>query len=92
MLTTRSAIWLIAEGRNQLEIAAAFLREGDFANAVEACDKADRCRHEAESKLVEQSGIHVGETLDALQSGIRITRARIRSGSNVLMTARAGNT
>ena len=90
MLTTRSAIWLIAEGRNHLEVASAFLRDGDFANAADACDKADRCRYEAESKLAEQDGLPVGETLTTLQSEIRIARARIRSGSNAPL-ARSGS-
>jgi hypothetical protein len=92
MLTTRSAIWLIAEGRNHLDVASAYLRDGDFAGAGEACDRADRCRSDAESKLATQTDIDVGRSLSTLRLDIRIARARIRSGSDaVLVTRGAGN-
>ena len=88
MLTTKSAIWLIAEGRNHLDIASAYLREGDFASAGEACDKAERCKSDAELKIAAQTDIDVGQTLSALRLDIRIARARIRSGSNAVPLVR----
>ena len=77
-MPNRSAVWLVAQGQNQIEIASAYLNDGQYDAATEACEKADRCRGEAMDLPQHELDNTVRQTLSALKIDIQITKARIR--------------
>ena len=85
----RSAIWLIAQGQNQVDIASAYLKEGEYAAAAEACHKAEECRGEAQASPAHELDNTMRQSLSALKIDIQITQARIRCNGSVKSKAAA---
>jgi hypothetical protein len=72
---------IIAQGQNHLEIASACLKMGQDAGAVEACRKAEQCACDADVILARTSDSALRQTLSILKLDLRITKARIRTGT-----------
>ena len=73
-------VWLVAQGQNHVDIASAYLKDGELDAAAEACRKADEYSGEAQHVPLHELDSTVRQTLRVLNIDIEITKARIRCG------------